>query len=181
MGPPRSLTSCGRCPPGGPQPALGRPGAGLSPHGRALRVTPCPPRGPQPAFGRPGGGLTSSLQGVPDRVGIRFGFCRVRVQARDAGAVLLPSPSPSAGPGFQACTFAEKKKGPGGPSFLRCCGCHCTSRTTRLFRGWVGRALLGNSLENRRSCSELRVTGVFSTSHSTPSVQGGVVREPRNW
>src|SRR5437868_4372898 len=35
--PPRSLTACGRCPPRGPQAALGRPGAGLA-LGAGLRV-----------------------------------------------------------------------------------------------------------------------------------------------
>src|SRR5450830_66703 len=52
------------CPPGGPQAALGRPGAGLGcePPRSLTSCGRCPPEGPQAALGRPGAGLAPSFQ-----------------------------------------------------------------------------------------------------------------------
>jgi len=209
--PPRSCTSChrlvrprdadalrpvqpcagrpgaaGLSPPRGPQAALGRPGAGLTssllagwrPGGLntwgSLRIASLRDRETRTLFAlrlQPCAGRAQ----LPEGAAGRLGAARRRLDLFGAGQLEAWRPQ-NLGAHFVSHTAPRG----GGPQRSRIAG-HCTSRTTRLFRGWVGRALLGNSLENRRSCSGLRVTGVFSTSQSTPSVQGGVVSEPRNW
>ena len=59
--------------------------------------------------------------------------------------------------------------------------CHLALRTGRPLVACTGRVLLGNSWVNRRSCSRLMLVGCLKTSHNTPSVQGGVVKEPKYW
>ena len=65
-------------PPEGAEPALGRPGGGLSPHG----ASPLPPEGAEPALGRPGGGLVAPAFELQRLHGMGEGLYREVLQDR---------------------------------------------------------------------------------------------------
>ncbi len=116
------------------------------------------------------GGAAGPCRG-PGRCGIR------RCGCPPACGLLLDAAAPNAPPAWSAKFVQGKHR--------RSCGgataCHLALRTGRPLVACTGRVLLGNSWVKRRSCSRLMLVGCLKTSHNTPSVQGGVVREPKNW